>query len=156
MRIISRRSVLSALGLAFPIALGTRAGAAGSPAVDESMSLRFHSFEESVRAAFADVNADSRGETGDFAAVDPCRRVEVGYSDLVRTGLQGCYNDRPFAGFPAGHLRITSTGSEPGTVVRGVRLYLTTVDIALTRGTPRSAPGRPLDFSSLPPAPTFC
>ena len=42
--------------------------------------------------------------------------VEVGHSEQVQAGVQGCHNDRPFAGFPAGHLRIVRTGSEPGPV----------------------------------------
>ena len=47
-----------------------------------------------------------------------CRRVEIGHSQQVSIGVQGCHNDRPFAGFPVGHLRIVRTGSEPGPMVR--------------------------------------
>src|SRR5512135_925226 len=107
----SRRSLLSAIGLALPFSLGSRVGASATP-VGTAPMLRFHPFEEAVREAFADHNRTS-----------PCRRVEVGHSEQVRAGVQGCHNDRPFAGFPTGHLRIVRTGSEPGPVWRGVRLY---------------------------------
>ncbi|MFO0799505.1 MAG: hypothetical protein U0804_18710 [Gemmataceae bacterium] len=128
-----RRSVLAALGLAVPFGIPARAAAVGP-----APGLRFRSFEDAVRAAFA-------------APGDGPRRVEVGHSDDVRAGLQGCHNDRPFAGFPAGRLRIVRTGCEPGPLVGGVRLYVATVDVALADG-----PGdRPLDFGSLPPAPVF-
>jgi hypothetical protein len=86
---------------------------------------------------------------------DPCRRVEIGHSELVRVGVQGCHNARPFAGFPTGHLRIVRTGSEPGPVCQGIRLYVSTVDVLLTGGLTQSDPSQPLDFASLPPAPTF-
>ncbi|MGE3818904.1 MAG: hypothetical protein AB7I30_05670 [Isosphaeraceae bacterium] len=67
--------------------------------------------------------------------------------------MQGCHNDRLFAGFPAGRLRIVRSGAEPGPVYQGVRLHVSTVDVALTDGlTPRGG-SRPLDFRSLPPAP---
>lgn len=140
----SRRSLLSAIGLALPFSLGSRVGASATP-VGTAPMLRFHPFEEAVREAFADHNRTS-----------PCRRVEVGHSEQVRAGVQGCHhNDRPFAGFPTGHLRIVRTGSEPGPVWRGVRLYVSTVDVALTGGLTPGEPSRPLDFASLPPAPTF-
>ncbi len=139
----SRRSLLSALGLALPLGLGARVGASPTPA-GTAPSLRLRPFEEAVREAFADLGRTS-----------PCRRVEVGHSDLVQAGVQCCHNDRPFAGFPAGHLRIVRTGSEPGPVRRGVRLYVSTVDVALTGGLAPGSPSRPLDFASLPPAPTF-
>ena len=84
-----------------------------------------------------------------------CRRIEIGHSEQVRAGVQGCHNDRPFAGFPAGHLRIVRTGSEPGPMDRGVRLYVSTVDVALTGGLTPGIASRPLDFASLPPAPSF-
>jgi hypothetical protein len=155
MRIFNRRSLLSGFGLAIPFGLGVRAVASSRPSA-EAPALRFLSFEEAVREAFADAERDSDGETSNPTPVIPCRRVEVGPSDLVRTGLQGCHNDRPFAGYPTGHLRIISTGSQPGPIRQGVRLYVSTVDIALCCGSMQGVPGRPLDFASLPPAPTFC
>ena len=141
MRIHSRRSVLSAFGIAFPFGLGTRAASSAGPADSEPV-LRFRPFEEAVREAFADGNDTS-----------PCRRVEVGHSPAVTAGLQGCHNERPFAGFPAGSLRIVRAGTEPGPVCRGVRLYVATVEVAHTGGCPTDLPSRPLDFATLPPAP---
>ncbi len=84
-----------------------------------------------------------------------CRRIEIGYSDEVLSGIQGCYNDRPFAGYPAGHLRIVRAGFGPGPIVHGVRLYVATVDVVLTGGRAGAFPDRPLDFAKLPPAPTL-
>lgn len=78
---------------------------------------------------------------------------EVGHSADVLAGVQGCHNDRPFAGFPAGHLRIVRTGSGPGPVVGGVRLYVATVDVVLTGGRTADEPSRPLNFATLPAAP---
>ena len=69
----------------------------------------------------------------------------------MRGSPRVAHNDRPFAGFPAGHLRIVRTGCEPGPVIRGVRLYVATVDVALAGG----PGGRMLDFASLPPVPVF-
>ena len=138
----SRRSLLSAIGLSLPLGLGARADASETPA---DAVLRFRPFEDAVREAFADLGGHD----------SPCRRVQVGHSDQLRVGVQGSHNDRPFAGFPAGHLRIVRAGCEPGPEWRGVRLYLATVDIALTGGTPLDVPSRPLDFASLPPAPTL-
>ena len=75
------------------------------------------------REAFAGHGPGLVGQTRPTeAAAFPCRRVEVGHSEQVRAGVQGCHNDRPFAGFPAGHLRIVRAGSEPGPVRQGVRL----------------------------------
>lgn len=151
-RTLSRRSILSALGVALPWGLGAAAKASGGggPAVPAPV-LRFRPVEDAVRAAFAD-----RGRTGlDDAHGLPCRRVEVGHSELTQAGVQGCHNDRPFAGFPAGHLRLVRVGSEPGPLRDGVRLYVSTIDVVLTGGLPPGVPSRPLDFSSLPPAPTF-
>ena len=136
-----RRSVLAALGLALPFGLGARAATPAAPPGRPPV-LRLRSFEDAVREAFADAPFDSL----------PCRRVEVGYSDLFQAGVQGCHNDRPFAGFPAGHLRIVRVGSEPGSVVGGVRLFVSTVDVVWTGGHD-CGPSRPLDFSALPPAP---
>ena len=148
----SRRSLLSALGLALPFGLGARVGASPTP-VGTAPSLRLRPFEEAVREAFAD---HGRTTSGDVAGrTFPCRRVEVGHSEQIQAGVQCCHNDRPFAGFPAGHLRIVRTGSEPGPVRRGVRLYVSTVDVALTGGLTPGVSSRPLDFASLPPAPTF-
>jgi hypothetical protein len=131
-----RRSVLAALGLAVPFGIDTRAIAAGPPP-----GLRFRPFEDAVREAFA---------SPDRA---PVRRVEVGHSDEVRAGLQGCHNDRLFAGFAAGRLRIVRTGAAPGPVVGGVRLYVATVDIAVSQAPEPT--GRPFDFASLPPVPVL-
>ena len=131
-----RRQVLAAIGLALPIGLARAANsatAAGPPPV-----LGFRHFEDAVRDAFAD------NPTG-------CRRVEVGHADVLLAGAQGCHNDRPFAGFPAGHLRIVRVGSEPGPVRGGVRLYVCTVDVTVTTG----GDSRPLDFAALPPAPVL-
>lgn len=139
----SRRSILSAIGLALPFGLGARLGASVSP-TGTAPELRFRPFEEAVREAFAD-----------GGSMPLCRRVEVGHSEQVQAGVQGCHNDRPFAGFPAGHLRIVRTASEPGPVWRSVRLYVSAVDVALTEGPTPGVTSRPLDFASLPPAPTF-
>ena len=137
----TRRLILAALGAALPFGLASRAGAA-SPPVRPALTLRFRSFEEAVRAAFATSSAT-------------CHRVEVGASDLIQAGVQGSHNARPFAGFPTGHLRITRTGSEPGPTWQGVRLYVTTVDVTLTTGPTPHDPSRPLDFASLPAAPVW-
>jgi hypothetical protein len=151
---LTRRTILSAIGVALPIGLGARAGASATPA-GKPLVLRFRPFEEALREAFASHDPSSWiDEIGSDPAI-PYRRVEVGHSDQVRSGVQGCHNDRPFAGFPTGHLRIIRTGSEPGPVRQGVRLYVTTLDVALVRDLPHAAPGRPLDFASLLPAPIF-
>jgi len=47
------------------------------------------------------------------------------------------------------------TGSEPGPVRQGVRLYVSTVDVALTGGLTPGIASRPLNYASLPPAPAF-
>ncbi len=141
---ITRRCILSAIGAALPFGIGAGVKARGS-AFGTPPTLRFRSFEEVVREAFADRSNDQTA---------PCRRVEIGHSEQVRVGVQGCHNDRPFAGFPACHLRIVRTESEPGPVWQGVRLYVSTVDITLTGGL-FGEPSRPLDFASLPPTPTF-
>ncbi len=142
----SRRSILSALGAALPFGLGLGASAVAAPATADgpAPTLRFRPFEDAVREAFAGPGA-----------AGACRRLEVGGSDLVRAGLQGCCNDRPFAGFAAGRLRIVRAGFQPGPTRQGVQLYVATVDVALADGPPSAAPGRPIDFASLPPAPTF-
>ncbi|WZO96116.1 hypothetical protein EP7_003098 [Isosphaeraceae bacterium EP7] len=149
---LNRRSILSAIGVAIPIGLGARVSSAAS-AVGPAPALRFRPFEEALSGAVADpgrtTSIDLEGLTY------PCLRVEVGFSEQIQSGIQGCHNDRPFAGFPAGHLRIVRTGSEPGPVRNGVRLYVSTVDIALTGGLTPGDASRPLDFASLPPAPTF-
>ena len=139
----TRRSILSVIGVALPFGIGTRLGASPTPA-EAAPVLRFCSFEEDVRTASSD-----RGQSSS------CRRIEVGNSEQIRAGVQGCHNDRPFAGFPAGHLRIVRTGSEPGPMYRGVRLYVSTVDVALTGRLTPGVVSRPLDFASLPPAPSF-
>ena len=137
----TRRSILSAIGVALPFGIGARVGASPAPA-EGAPVLLFRSFEESVRAAFAERSS-------------PCRRIEIGHSEQVRAGVQGCHNDRPFAGFPAGRLRIVRTGSEPGPMYRGIRLYVSTVDVALAGSLTTGDVSRPLDFASLPPAPSF-
>ena len=129
-----RRSVLAALGAALPFAVPRWATAGPAP------GLRLRAFEDAVREAF-------HGP----ATADGCRRVPVGHSDLVAAGVQGCVNDRPFAGFPAGGLRVVRCGAEPGPAVGGVRLYAAFVDVAVNDG----AAGRPLDFAALPPAPVL-
>ena len=139
-----RRSLLSAIGFSLPLGFGTSVGAATKTADSGSM-LRFRAFEDAIREAFADFD----GRTS------LCRRVEIGHSEQVRAGVQGSHNDRPFAGFPVGHLRIVRTGSEPGPESGGVRLYVSTVDVAWTGGLTPGVPSRPLDFSTLPPAPSF-
>lgn len=144
-----RRSILAALGLALPFGLGSRAAGASAPA-GPLPGLRFRPFEEAVRAAFSVVGGPTI-EVGGYSG----RRVEVGQTDLLHGGVQGCHNDRPFAGFPAGHLRIVRAGCEPGPVVGGVRLYVSTVDVVLTRGRECGEPSRPLDFAALPPAPVL-
>lgn len=154
MRPIHRRAILSAISAVLPFGLARRAGAATNRSGVGPM-LRFRPFEEAVRAAFARREPAPPGTSAGPGPVLPCRRVEVGPSEEVRAGLQGCHNDRPFAGFPAGHLRIVRSGSEPGPLWQGVRLYVSTVDVVLTGGLDPDAPGRPLDFASLPPAPTF-
>lgn len=151
----SRRSLLSAFGLALPFGLGARVGAAPSSLPGAGPVLRFLPFEEAVREAFADQARDRKNNANSHDLISACRRVEVGHSDRVRAGLQGCHNARPFAGFPEGHLRIVRAGSAPGPIWQGVRLYVSTVDIALTGGLPSDVPSRPLDFASLPPAPTL-
>jgi len=137
-----RRAVLAAFGLAIPFGVDRFAGA--SPLfTGGSVGITLRSFEDGVREAFRL-----------FAPVDApaWRRVAVGHGPAVEVGLQGCVNDRPFAGFLPRCLRIVRTGSEPGPTVGGVRLYLATVD--LIRNDP-TIPGRPLDFASLPPAPVL-
>jgi hypothetical protein len=149
---LNRRSILSAIGVAIPCGLGAGVSSAAN-ASGQALTLRFRPFEEAFNGAAAD---SGRTTSIDLDGLTyPCRRVEVGFSEQIRSGVQGCHNDRPFAGFPAGHLRIVRTGSEPGPVLKGVRLYVSTVDIALTAGLTPGVASRPLDFSSLPPAPTF-
>ncbi len=131
----TRRSLVSALGLVIPFGLAARPRAATPTPV-----LRLRPFEDAVREAFADAGAEQW----------PCRRIEVGHSEVVEAGLQGCCNDRPFAGFPAGRLRIVRCGSAPGPSRGGVRLWVATVDVVLTGG---RGDARPIDFTSLPAAP---
>jgi hypothetical protein len=143
-----RRSVLASIGLALPFGLDRLVAAAPT---DPAPALRLRSFEEAVRAAFGpDALSDASPVPGEAF---PCRRIEVGHSAEVLAGVQGCHNDRPFAGFPAGHLRIVRTGSGPGPIVGGVRLYVATVDVVLTGGRTGGEPGRPLNFATLPAAP---
>lgn len=135
-----RRAALAALGATLPLGLPALAGTAPHVAAP---GLRLVAFEAAVLAAFR-------------AAPDAAEvRVEVGHSAAVQAGLQGCVNDRPFAGFPAGGLRVVRAGGGPGPAVGGVRLYVATVDVARTGGRAFGEPGRPLDFASLPPASTL-
>lgn len=143
----NRRSILSAIGIALPFA-AARAGWAVTTA-GPPPGLRFRSFEEAVRAAFAGIESGP-GEGR------PCRRVEVGYAPILHGGVQGCHNDRPFAGHPAGQLRIVRAEFEPGPVRGGVRLYVSTVEIARVNDADSNSLSRPLDFASLPPAPILC
>ena len=135
-----RRAALAAFGLAAPFGVGRLAGAAPLYR-GGNVGIALRSFENGVREAFRL-----------FAPADApaWRRVAVGHSPAVESGLQGCVNDRPFAGFLPGRLRVVRTGTEPGPTIGGVRLYLATVD--LIRNDP-DTPGRPFDFASLPPAP---
>jgi hypothetical protein len=139
----TRRSLLSVIGFALPFGIGTHLEASPTSA-EAAPLLRFRLFEETVRATFPD-----RGQSSSY------RRIEIGHSEQVRAGVQNCQNDRPFAGFPVGHLRIVRTGSEPGPIDRGVRLYISPIDVALTGGWTPGIVSRPLDFASLPPAPSF-
>ena len=147
-----RRTVLASLGLALPFGLDRLVAAA--PAGPAPV-LRLRSFEEAVRAAFGpDAHATVSPVPGESL---PCRRIEVGHSAEVLAGVQGCHNDRPFAGFPAGGLRIVRSGSAPGPLRDGVRLYVATVDVARVseNGPDSVAAGRPLDFATLPAAPVL-
>jgi len=136
----NRRAILSTIGLTVPLALERWASAA-PPAETSSMVLKLQTFEGGVREAF---------RLSHRAGPSAKRRVAVGHGPAVEAGLQGCVNDRAFAGFPQGCLRIIQTSLEPGPTINGVRLYLATVD--LMRSNPDTS-GRPLDFASLPPAP---
>ena len=145
-----RRAILAAIGVAVPFALDVRAAPSRLP---PAPSLRLRSFEDAVREAFGVFSAG--GRVVEPVGGCPVRRIEVGHCDQLEAGLQGCYNARPFAGFPVGFLRIVRTGLEPGPAVGGVRLYAATVDVALTYGKPLGGPGRGFDFALLPPAPTL-
>lgn len=150
---ISRRSILSAIACALPFGIGSRLTA--SAPLEAPPRLQFRSFENAVREAFANSSQASL-EVATSSGEAVCRRrIEVGHSEQIRAGVQGCVNDRAFAGFRAGCLRIVRSGSEPGPVRQGVRLYITTVDVALTKESAFRVPGRPLNFASLPPAPAF-
>lgn len=135
-----RRAMLAAFGLAVPF--GFDRWAPATPlAKGTTVGITLRSFEDGVREAF---------RLFESAGAPAWRRVAVGHGPAVEAGLQGCVNDRPFAGFLPGSLRIVRTGTEPGPTVGGVRLYLATVDVIRTDPT---VPGRPFDFSCLPPAP---
>ncbi|AMV23344.1 hypothetical protein VT84_02975 [Gemmata sp. SH-PL17] len=144
-----RRSVLATIGLALPFGLGPRLTAA-TPAAGPVPALRFRPFEEAVREAFASgTHLPSVTIPGEAL----CHRIEIGHAEELLMDVQGCCNDRPFAGFPAGHLRIVRFGSGPGSIVHGVRLYVATVDVALVGAREGTFPGRPLNFALIPPAP---
>lgn len=149
----TRRSLLFVLGL-LPFGLRVRT-AGGGHSTTPDLVLRFRSFEEAVRAAFGASGGAQAHGSAETGPLFPCRRIEIGHSEEAQAGVQGCHNDRPFAGFPAGHLRIIRTGSEPGRVRQGVRLYVSTVDVTVVGDRPSGIPSRPLDFSKLPAAPTF-
>ena len=138
-----RRAMLAALGLAVPFGFERWAQAIPTLTPGTAVGLTLRPFEDGVREAFRL-----------FAPADApaWRRVAVGHGTAVEAGLQGCVNDRPFAGFPPGCLRIIRTGSEPGPSIGGVRLYQATVDLIRSDQT---TPGRPFDFASLPPAPVL-
>ncbi len=105
---LDRRSVR---GVGLPFA--TNAFAATPARAVRPPGLRLMPFEEAVRTAFR------------AASADPVRRVAVGWSELVQSGLQGCVIRRTFAGFP----RIRPSGT-PGT---SRRVWF---DTLTTRGSP--------------------
>jgi hypothetical protein len=129
----------------FPFFLDTRRAAAAPVVLAPVLQLR--SFEEAVREAF------SESPPTQAMSECPCRRIEIGHSEETLAGVQGCHNDRSFAGYPAGHLRIVRSSSRPGPIVGGVRLYVATVDVVLTGGRTDEGADRLLDFAMLPPAP---
>lgn len=137
----TRRSLLAILGSILPVGL-THQGATASAITPDGPQLRFRSFEEAVRNAFEQSPAGSH-------------QIEVGHSERIQSGVQGCHNDRPFAGFAAGRLRIVRAISEPGPVWQGVRLYVARVEVARNDGFATDSPTRPLDFALLPAAPTL-
>ncbi len=139
----TRRTILSFFGAALPFGI-CHNGRATPRAAPAPPALGFRSFEAGVRAAFA--NDASPAAT---------RRVELGCSEQVFSGIQGCHNDRPFAGFETGRLRIVRVGTGPGSMLGGVRLFVTTVDVAVVGHRDLTRSSRPLDFSSLPPAVVF-
>lgn len=147
-----RRTVLSTLACLLPFGLPALAGSRASRLVTPPI-LRLRSFEDAVRSAFSSVELTT--PVGELARDETfrCCRIEVGHSEILQAGVQGCHNDRPFAGFPAGHLRIVRAGSQPGPEHSGVRLYISTVDVVLTSGLAYGRPSRPLDFATLPAAP---
>ena len=141
----TRRSVLSAIGLVLPFGIGTR-----REGFSDSGRSGPRAAVPLVRGGRARRPSPATGRVVPLAAAS--RSATPSRSGPA---VQGCHNDRPFAGFPAGHLRIVRAGSEPGPIDRGVRLYVSTVDVALTGGLTPGIASRPLDFASLPPAPSF-
>jgi hypothetical protein len=139
-----RRTILAAIGFLLPFGFGERTRAAAP--VGPPTSLGFRSFEKALRETL-----DAPQWTANRL---PCCRVQVGHSDLLLSGVQGCHNGRPFAGFPIGHLRIIRIGSEPGPNLGGVRLYICTLDVVVTGGRD-CGPSRPFDFAAVPPAPVL-
>lgn len=137
---MNRRAALSVLGVTLPWGLVRAA-----PLITGSRQARLHyrSFESSVREAFRDCSPQE---------TPACRRIEVGYTDLLQTVAIGCQNAKPFAGFPIGQLCITRCGSEPGSAVGGVRLFVTWVEVLLVRNS-GGQPSCVFDFARLPPAP---
>ncbi|MFO0959874.1 MAG: hypothetical protein U0800_20975 [Isosphaeraceae bacterium] len=142
MKPLTRRNWISSTGAALPILWQGRSPASAPELPPQAIRLR--PFEESVRAAFGE--APERGS---------CRRIEVGDSDLVRAGVQGCHNTTAFAGFPPGQLTIVRSSAGPGPPRGGLRLYVTAVEV---RWNPEHVPERStrgLDFARIPPAPFF-
>lgn len=145
----NRRSLLSTFTAVFPLSLAPTATATAG--TDPAPRLGFRPVEDAVREAFA---RQSRGGASPLSTGCTCR-VEIGPSGALLGGLPGRRNSRPFAGFPAGQLRIVRTSTEPGPIRHGVRLYVTTVEIAWTGERSADDPGHPLDFATLPPAPAL-
>jgi hypothetical protein len=149
----TRRSIISTLGLMVPIGLAGHAFGADTSVVP-TLELKFRSFEDRVREAFSEQQSDANGPST-LRSTELSQRIEVGYSEDVEAGLQGCYNDRSFAGFPAGCLRIVRVGSGPGSVHAGVRLHVTTVEVVLTDSQQKSSTCRPFNFAGIPAAASF-
>lgn len=140
----NRRTILAAMGSLFPFGFGKRTRAAALP--EQPPLVEFRSFEDALRKALL----ASKKTVNTL----PCCRVEVGHSDLLLSGVQGCHNDRAFAGFPIGHLRIIRIASEPGPNLGGIRLYVCTLDVVVTGGR-NCGLSRPFDFAVVPPAPVL-
>ena len=141
----TRRSLLTAVGTAVPLAIASqaRSEAAAPTFEDGPLTVRYQKFEDAVRRAFAQPAADGTKP----------RRVEVGANELFEAGLQGCTNREPFAGFRPGQLRIVRAGSAPGPAVRGFRAYISWVELVADENP--TAGRRKVDFTANAPAPQF-